>query len=213
MPTKISGRGAWRFLARVRKGRWVPVPGESFILDLGRQATIDDLRFVDGRAEIVDDRLVVIAPSSGINAGARTALATSLKLHQRSVQPAGVAFGSGVVFLIDAPSRRAVCPDISWYSGPRAGAGFPVGAPVFAADVRDVASYGNEAEAHLTLKRADYVAAGTQVVWDVDVLREGVIRVYRAADPENPTVYRRGEIAEAEPAVPGWRFPVDELWD
>jgi hypothetical protein len=46
----------------------------------------------------------------------------------------------------------------------------------------------------------------------VDVLREGWIRVYRADDPENPTIYRRGEVAEAEPAVPGWRMPVDELF-
>src|SRR5437868_1984057 len=37
------------------------------------------------------------------------------------------------------------------------------------------------------------------------------LRVYRASDPDNPTLYRRGEIAEAEPAVPGWRMPVDDL--
>jgi len=28
----------------------------------------------------------------------------------------------------------------------------------------------------------------------------------------NPTVYRRGQIAEAEPAVPGWTMPVDDLF-
>ena len=38
-------------------------------------------------------------------------------------------------------------------------------------------------------KRADYFAAGTQVVWDVDVLREGLIRAYRATAPDAPTVY------------------------
>lgn len=60
-------------------------------------------------------------------------------------------------------------------------------------------------------QRADYFAAGTRVAWDVDVLREHVIRVYRANDPEYPTIYRRGEIAEAEPAVPGWSMAVDDL--
>jgi hypothetical protein len=50
------------------------------------------------------------------------------------------------------------------------------------------------------------------VVWDVDVLREQVVRVYRAADSEHPAVYRRGEIAEAEPALPGWSMPVDVLF-
>jgi len=26
-------------------------------------------------------------------------------------------------------------------------------------------------------------------------------------------VFRRGEVADAEPAVPGWRMPVDELFE
>jgi Uma2 family endonuclease len=61
-------------------------------------------------------------------------------------------------------------------------------------------------------KRRDYFAAGTLVVWDVDLLGEDVVRVYRADGPETPTVYRRGEMAEAEPAVPGWHMPVDDLF-
>jgi len=52
-------------------------------------------------------------------------------------------------------------------------------------------------------KRRDYFAAGTLVVWDVDVLRLEVIRAYRATDPDHPTTHHRGEGAEAEPAVPG----------
>ena len=62
-------------------------------------------------------------------------------------------------------------------------------------------------------KRADYFAAGTKVVWDVDLLSDDAVQVYRATDPANPTVYRRGDTAEAEPAVPGWRMSVDERFD
>ncbi len=47
----------------------------------------------------------------------------------------------------------------------------------------------------------------------VEVLREGWIAVYRASAPETSTLYRRGQVAEAEPALPGWAFPVDELFD
>jgi len=54
-------------------------------------------------------------------------------------------------------------------------------------------------------------AAGTLVVWDVDPLAES-IHVFRSTDPTNPTVYRRGQIAEAEPAVPGWRVAVDWIF-
>jgi hypothetical protein len=41
---------------------------------------------------------------------------------------------------------------------------------------------------------------------------EDVIKSYKASDPENPVIFRRGEIADAEPAVPGWRIAVDELF-
>jgi Uma2 family endonuclease len=63
-------------------------------------------------------------------------------------------------------------------------------------------------------KRRDYFAAGTLVVWDVDLLSEDVVRVFRDGNAVVPAaIYRRGEVAEAEPAVPGWRFPVDELFE
>jgi len=48
-------------------------------------------------------------------------------------------------------------------------------------------------------------------VWDVD-LRAAVVRAFRAADAERPTVYTRGDEADAEPAVPGWSMPVDDLF-
>jgi Uma2 family endonuclease len=63
----------------------------------------------------------------------------------------------------------------------------------------------------MAAKRADYFAAGTLVVWDVDLLSEQPVRVYRAADPDHPTIYRRGDLAEAEPALPGWFMPVDDI--
>ena len=46
---------------------------------------------------------------------------------------------------------------------------------------------------------------------DVDVLREKVVRLYRLSDPENPTLCRSGEVAEAEPALPGWAMSVDDI--
>jgi hypothetical protein len=63
----------------------------------------------------------------------------------------------------------------------------------------------------LAAKRADYFAAGTLVVWDVD-LRAGCVNAYRAARPDTPDVYRRGENADAEPAVPGWSMPLNDLF-
>jgi Uma2 family endonuclease len=85
------------------------------------------------------------------------------------------------------------------------------GAPVFAAEVRSENDYGDHAEDELRQKRADYFAAGTLVVWDVDVLRERVVRVYRADTPDQPVIYRSGDLAEAEPALPGWSMLVDDF--
>lgn len=100
----------------------------------------------------------------------------------------------------------------AFYFGKASGLKFLEGAPVFAAEVRSEGDYGPKAERAIAQKIADYFAAGTLVVWDVNLLAEEVIKVYRASDPETPTIYRRGDVAEAEPAVPGWTMPVDELF-
>jgi Uma2 family endonuclease len=87
------------------------------------------------------------------------------------------------------------------------------GAPAFAVEVRSERDYGPRAERTMAEKRADYFAAGTLVVWDVDLRSDAVVRVYRATAPETATIYKRGEIAEAEPAVPEWTMPVDDLFE
>jgi Uma2 family endonuclease len=89
---------------------------------------------------------------------------------------------------------------------------FLEGAPVFAVEIRSKSDYGLAAERAMKEKRTDYFACGTQVVWDVDLLSEDVIKAYKASDPENPVIFRRGEMADAEPAVPGWRMPVNDLF-
>ena len=47
----------------------------------------------------------------------------------------------------------------------------------------------------------------------MDLLSADVVRVYRAEAAQEPKIYRRGETADAEPAVPGWKMAVDELFE
>ena len=68
-----------------------------------------------------------------------------------------------------------------------------------------------EAERAIRAKIADSFAAGTRVVRDVDALHSREERVYRATQPDHPTVYGMADEAEAEPAVPGWRVRVRSL--
>lgn len=88
---------------------------------------------------------------------------------------------------------------------------FHEGAPTFAVEVRSKVDYGPAAERAIAAKIADYFAAGTSVVWDVDLQSDNLITCHRASDPGNPQVFRREDIADAEPAVPTWRFPVKLL--
>jgi hypothetical protein len=44
----------------------------------------------------------------------------------------------------------------------------------------------------------------------VDPVNE-CIHVYRAGSAEKPTTFRRGDTADAEPAVPGWRLEVERV--
>jgi Uma2 family endonuclease len=123
----------------------------------------------------------------------------------------GYAFPDNVGFIVDLPNRQSFSPDAAYFFGSFNEEKFVAGAPDFAAEVRSPEDFGPAAEQAMAAKRADYFAAGTQVVWDVDMLRDKVIRVYRASAPEQPTIYAIGDTAEAEPAVPGWKMPVANL--
>jgi Uma2 family endonuclease len=199
-------------LRRLRITDWWGGPGEIVVVPLGRPATIRDLAITKHKTEIVGGDVIVIGPSGWRPGRSAGRIFGSLDDHERR-HGGGYALGSRIAYVLDLPHRLAICPDAAWYTGGMwTDDDYPRGAPVFAAEVRELGEEGPEFESRSAAKRADYFAAGTKVVWDVDVLREGWIRVYRAEDPENPTIYRRGEVAEAEPAVPGWRMLVDELF-
>ena len=181
------------------------------ILKLPRPATIEDLYDVEEKAEIVNGQIVLMGGTGYYSNRTAARVWLSLYLHERALG-GGRAMAEGGVFVVNLPHRKSFTPDAAWYVGLPTSK-FMHGAPALAVEVRSDGDYGLRAERQMKAKRADYFAAGTLVVWDVDVLREGVVRVYRADDPEHPAVYRRGEVAEAEPAVPGWRMPVDELFE
>lgn len=176
------------------------------------RATIEDLYKVEGKAELVDGEIVLMPPSGDDPGFASLEIATSLRNYTRRTKR-GRAYGDGTGFHVHLPHREAFSPDAAYHVGPRTGLRFPEGAPVFAVEVRSESDYGPAAERAMAAKRADYFACGALVVWDVDLVSEEVIKVYRASDPDHPTIYRRGDIAEAEPAVPGWLMAVNNLFE
>ncbi len=177
------------------------------------RATIDDLYRVpeNGKAELVNGGLVIMEPTGFLPSRAASAIYTSLREYERR-SVSGYAIPDNAGFLVNLPNRESFSPDAAFYKGEPTGMKFLEGAPVFATEVRSESDYGSSAEKKIAEKRSDYFAAGTLVVWDVDLLSPDVVRVYRTSNQDEPDIYRRGEVAEAEPALPGWRMPVDDLF-
>lgn len=179
-----------------------------------RRATLDDLSRTPEKAELIGGRIVrFMAPGRNPS---RVAFRIARSLDDYATQTGrGEAHPDNVGYAIpELPSgRESFSPDASYYDGPLPAnlMRFIEGPPTFAAEVRSENDYGDAAELQMAEKRTDYFAAGTQVVWDVDPRAE-CVHVYRASDPNHPTTYRRGQVADAEPAVPDWRVAVDWLF-
>ena len=178
------------------------------------RATLDDLYREEGKAELVGGRIVRFMASGYLPSRVAGTIFSSLLAYE-SAAGRGVAFGDGMGYAVPGmPSgRESFSPDVSYHVGPVPEnlMRFIEGAPTFAVEVRSENDYGPSAEVEMAAKRADYLLAGTRVVWDVDPLAE-TVTAYHATAPAQPVVYRRGDTAHAEPALPGWRMSVDEIF-
>src|SRR5262249_3531267 len=149
------------------------------------EATIEDLYRVPehGKAEIVNGELVLMSPTGGVPGRASGQIFISLRDYERRVG-GGYAFPDNVGFIVNLPNRRSFSPDAAFFQRELRSGLFIDGAPIFAVEVRSEEDYVPAAERRMAAKRDDYFAAGTLLVWDVDVLRKRVVRAYRATDPK-----------------------------
>lgn len=178
------------------------------------RATIADLYRTEGKAELIGGRIVEYMATGRRPGKCAFRIARSLDDYAEATGR-GEAHADHVGYVVPELSsgRESFCPDASYFLGP-----FPddpmrflEGPPTFAVEVRSAGGYGPAAEAEMAAKRADYFEAGTSVVWDVDPKGE-IVRKYTADAPDTPTVFVRGQEADAEPAVPGWRIAVDRIF-
>ncbi len=207
-------------------------------MSLNTTATIEDLYQVpeNGKAELVNGELVIMAATGFLPGFAGGEIYSSLRDYgfatrrgyglpdnvgylvnlptRQSIRVSWQSAKGWEEFVTDLPKRQSFSPDAAFFTGrlPTNLGRFLEGAPIRAVEVRSENDYGETAEKEIAKKRVDYFDAGTLVVWDVDVLRGQLVKVYRASEPRNPIVYSRGEIAEAEPALPGWRLAVERLF-
>ncbi len=178
------------------------------------RATIADLSLTDGKAELIGGRIREIMPTGIRPHEVAGNIYVSIRAHARGIKK-GKAFTDNIGFVVPelTSGRESFSPDASYYDGPLPAdlMRFVNGAPRFAAEVRSENDYGPMAEAEHAAKRKDYFEAGTIIVWDVDPKAE-VIWSYHRDRPDQPTRFGNGQVAEAEPAVSGWRMDVDEVF-
>lgn len=177
-------------------------------------ATLDDLSRAEGKAELINGRIVTLMPTGRKPSRVAFRIARSLDDHAEATGQ-GEAYADNTGFVVPelSSSRQSFSPDASYYLGafPANEMRFIEGPPTFAVEVRSEHDHGDAAEAAMAAKRADYFEAGTLVVWDVDPVN-AVVRKDRKDAPDQPIVFARGQEADAEPAVPGWRLALDRIF-
>ena len=179
-----------------------------------KRATLDDLYRAEGKAELIGGRIVEYRATGIRPSEVASNIYVSLRVHSQRTGK-GRAFNDNLGYAVpELPSgRESFSPDASYYDGalPANLLRFVEGPPTFAVEVRSENDYTPSAEVEIAAKRADYFAAGTAVVWDVDPVAE-TVACYRNSTPGQPALFRRGDVADAEPAVPGWRMDVAEIF-
>lgn len=174
-------------------------------------ATIDDLYRVEGKAELIGGRIARFMATGRLTNRVAARIFRSLDDYAEATG-LGETYTDSMGFTVPELSsgRQSFSPDVSNYVGP-----FPAnpmrfidGPPTFAVEVRSENDYGPGPEVEMAAKRADSFEAGTPVVWDVDPEAE-TVAAYRTGTPTEPVIFRRGQEADAEPAVPASRRRAD----
>ena len=73
-------------------------------------ATLEDLIYTSGKAELVDGRIVSMAPTGGAPGYAGDEIFVSLRAYARRVQR-GIAVGDNKGFRVNLPHRQSFSPD------------------------------------------------------------------------------------------------------
>lgn len=170
------------------------------------------LHRTEGKAKIINGKIIRLTATGGEPGIASGNIFFGLKLYQRQTK-SGTGFGDNVGFLVNLVHRKSFSPDAAYFTGEINGMKFLQGAPIFAVEVRSENDYGENAEQKIADKRTDYFLAGTEIVWDVNLQSESVIKSFHRNNPNDPKIFRRSETGDAEPALPGWKISVDELFE
>ena len=172
--------------------------------------TADELQHVyvpDKRVELVRGLLVVRELPGMRHARVAMDLALALGAHVRAAALGRVYAEAGFKLASNPDTVRG--PDVAFIRRDRIPDPEPTGFAHFAPDlVVEVISPGDRA-GEVLAKVADWISAGTRVVWVLDPARR-VARVYRADGTEQ--ILTADESLDGGDVVPGFSCPVGEIF-
>ena len=165
---------------------------------------------IDGKAEIVNGEIKQQMPTGKEPGFGALEIVIALHFYARQTG-IGRAVGDNVIFRVDLPHRKSFSPDAAYTLEARDGSMSAINsAPVFAVEVRSENDYGAAADRAIAAKIAEYFAAGTLAVWDVDLQSADVVTLHLPDAP--PQIFRRGDTSHAGAALPDWTMEVDEIF-
>lgn len=172
--------------------------------------TAEELLYLDlagKRAELVRGVLVVREPAGYHHGDVVSELAYRLTNHVKAGGLGRIlAAETGFKLATDPDTVRA--PDIAFIPAERLPTPPPAGFANLAPDlVVEVLSPGDR-PGEVLAKVADWLEAGTRLVWVVDPIRR-VARVYRADGSES--LLGPGDTLDGEDVVPGFRCPLADI--
>lgn len=93
-------------------------------MSIRTEATIEDLYRVpeDGKAEIVNGQLIIMAATGFLPGRAGGEIYVSLREYERRTNN-GYALPDNVGFIVNLPNRRSFSPDAAFYTGKPTGGG------------------------------------------------------------------------------------------
>jgi Uma2 family endonuclease len=162
------------------------------------------------RRELVKGELREMAPAGSGHGAFTMNLSTPLDAHVRA-KKLGVVFTAETGFVLRRDPDTVRAPDVGFVAMHRLPRGglpdrfFP-GAPDLAVEVLSPSDTIFEVEE----KVADWIAAGTQLVWMINP-RQRTVTVRRADG--SVTVLRQGQVLEGQQVVPGFRIAVEDLFE
>jgi len=182
------------------------MPAErSYVPDMSSATlmTADELlqvRIPDKRVELVRGVLVVREPAGSTHGLVAMSLGTELTVFVKRTSAGGV-FAAETGFTLGTAPDTLRAPDIAFVKGERMPPPDATGYPALAPDlVVEVLSPGDR-PGDVLAELADWLSAGTRLVWVVDPLRR-IARVYRHDGTE--TIVTAEDALDGEDVLPGF---------